>query len=488
MKKQPPDVEWMVAENDADWERLAAQSLPDKTQVTKPRLQRTWPLWITIALLLVAVVSSGEWWWRSTQTQTQQRATPALALDPLPLDPATIVTNGLGNPDGLIALYQQTRKVNGLRAAIQHGAPAAHLDIPLQAIKVQGEQAVAQVVIYNEHGAPAYRQTRFYQSTANGWLRTAPDAELWGAKRSLETPYFVYHFRQHDAAVVTAVAPQIDALYATLRRNFALPMPTDGKKLVLDVNLTQTPGLALTQPNTDEPMRIASPALYLAPIELTDEQLLAQAIALPLLNELLVQATVTYGLKPAWRPMRKGLFLWQLWNLDLPLAVWREEVVKWLYQDAPTTSPTQLVRLPTRYAALCTAHTLWMAHPVQIGIPFGCNELEQQASSIWWQFVPPTHLAQLAVPVLPNAYGEPVRATDLVTYPGQTVVLATLIDYAVATYGRERLPALVAGLGQYDCWETLLPAVYGVSPGEFEAGWQAYLVTHYGVNLATVRQ
>lgn len=51
----------------------------------------------------------------------------------------------------------------------------------------------------------------------------------------------------------------------------------------------------------------------------------------------------------------------------------------------------------------------------------------------------------------------------------------------VATYGRERLPTLVASLGHYDSWETLIPAVYGVSPAEFEAGWQAYLATHYGV-------
>ena len=59
--------------------------------------------------------------------------------------------------------------------------------------------------------------------------------------------------------------------------------------------------------------------------------------------------------------------------------------------------------------------------------------------------------------------------------------MATLIEYAVATYDRERLPALVAGLGHYESWETLIPAVYGVSPAEFEAGWQAYLAAQYGV-------
>jgi hypothetical protein len=60
------------------------------------------------------------------------------------------------------------------------------------------------------------------------------------------------------------------------------------------------------------------------------------------------------------------------------------------------------------------------------------------------------------------------------------VALATLVEYAVATYGREHLPALVAGLGHYESWDMLLPAVFGVSAAAFEAGWQAYLAACYG--------
>ena len=54
------------------------------------------------------------------------------------------------------------------------------------------------------------------------------------------------------------------------------------------------------------------------------------------------------------------------------------------------------------------------------------------------------------------------------------------------TYGQEQLPVLVAGLGHYESWATLIPAVYGVSATEFEAGWQAYLATQYGVSLETL--
>jgi hypothetical protein len=42
-------------------------------------------------------------------------------------------------------------------------------------------------------------------------------------------------------------------------------------------------------------------------------------------------------------------------------------------------------------------------------------------------------------------------------------VVATLIEYAVVAYGHEQLSVLLAGLTQYDDWDILLPAAYGVS-------------------------
>jgi hypothetical protein len=63
----------------------------------------------------------------------------------------------------------------------------------------------------------------------------------------------------------------------------------------------------------------------------------------------------------------------------------------------------------------------------------------------------------------------------------EMVSVATLVEYAVAAYGYEQLPVLLAGLAQYDDWDALLPAVYGVSSSEFEEGWRAYLAKEYGV-------
>lgn len=93
---------------------------------------------------------------------------------------------------------------------------------------------------------------------------------------------------------------------------------------------------------------------------------------------------------------------------------------------------------------------------------------------------PPTRLAQLNLPLAKHDQLKERRDRGL------SVALATLIEYAVVTYGQEQLPVLVAGLGHYESWATLIPAVYGVSASEFEAGWQAYLATHYGISLATL--
>jgi hypothetical protein len=136
--------------------------------------------------------------------------------------------------------------------------------------------------------------------------------------------------------------------------------------------------------------------------------------------------------------------------------------------------------LPDHYLTLCAAHKLWLPSPMQIHIPIGCTELDGAAwyPRSFYSGDQLTHLAQLAVPVPLNSL-DPEDMTNLIHHPGQAVALATLVEYAVATYGHERLPALVAGMGQYNSWETLIPAVFGVSTAEFEAGWQVYLKAHY---------
>ena len=58
----------------------------------------------------------------------------------------------------------------------------------------------------------------------------------------------------------------------------------------------------------------------------------------------------------------------------------------------------------------------------------------------------------------------------------QNYMLAeTMIEYAVQTHGIGKVGDLLHGLSIHYTWADLIPAVYDVSVGEFEAGWNEYL-------------
>jgi len=509
MRKQTSVVEWYIAENDADWHHL--RTSPGATTRGRLSLMRFRG---TVLVLLLLLGGASIWRWRSDQARTQRdkaelMATAQRSLAVMP-GSSGLAAHGRnrqsdlddGKPDAqaqkaqvpanLFALgswYQYARKDHNLRLAVQVADPAGHLEAGVQTIDVQGDKAVVEVVLLGAHGTPAYRQTRFYRRTAHGWQQTTVDADLWGPVRSLETPSFVFHFRQNDATAVVAVAAQLETLYATLRQNFGLPFTPTADKVDIEVSVTQTPG-GEESSWFQKPARfvVASPARYSAPVEMTDAELLAQSLALPLLALVLSQASERYQISPAWQPMVSGLYLWQMWDIALPLSVWREEVVKWLYLDQPHPPHGQAIVLPKRYTALCAAHQLWMSSPMQINIPFVCQEGDWEAWywASWSSSASPTRLEQFMTLRYPDEYVAQSSKLAWGNHPGQVVALATLIDYAVATYGRERLPALLAGLGQYQSWDTLIPVVYGLSPAQFEAGWQAYLAGHYGVAVTTL--
>jgi hypothetical protein len=486
MSKQAPTIDWHIAESEAEWERLQATLRPVQPPVSHRRLLQHYGL--AAGILLLVLVGVGEWLWQTTWTGTHP---PVTRMEAIALPSISEVAPGR---DAAIGSPRRDRSAPNwsLSFAVEEGTPrAAHLThepidqvrIEQRAVNQAGDQVAVNLVMRTKLRTQAYRQTRFYRRIDAGWLQIEPDATLWGSEHSLETPYFIFHFRQQDAPTIIAVAPQLNELYTTLWRNFGLPILPTPEKLDIEVSVTQRPSLALFQRFTEHHLVVPSPAIYLAPVDLTDAELLAQSIALPLLEVIARAASEQNGIGPSWQPVLQGMRLWQLWQMDLPLAGWREEIVHWSYLDLPNTDAQPRIVLPEQYEAICTAHTLWMTSPMEIGIPLFCSELDSKEWLVGARarHDPLIHLNQIGLPGAGSSlYSE---GTPLL---GQTVALATLIEYTVEKYGRDRLPALVAGMGHYHHWNTLIPAVYRVSANEFEVGWQTYLAARYGVSLVTV--
>jgi hypothetical protein len=361
-----------------------------------------------------------------------------------------------------------------LNTILRTNTPKVRRIVDVQVTALQGEVALIQMVTKSEEGGQVYRQSRFYRRTAAGWKRTTPLENLWGTPSSLESRYFVFHFRRRDAETVAQVAPELDKLYVTLSQHFGQPHPSQQGKLPIEISVMYRPEQAFM--SLSDPFSIPSPALYLAPSEVTDEQLLAQSMALALVNSMLGQVSILR----AWQPMLDGLRLWQLWDLQLPLSTWQDEIVAWVYRDALAIEANNPIILPEWHLPLCIMHGLWLHSLVQLRIPLLCYGANRSDWEVYLRYLrmPITHLAQLGVPAVWPDERPDLQAVMLdSSRPGQAVAIATLIDYAVSAYGRDRLPLFIKGLGQYDSWESLVPAVFGVSHSAFENGWRVYLVT-----------
>jgi hypothetical protein len=487
MSKQASTIEWYTAQNDAEWESmcsgLTSDIMPETTTAIHSRQASRRFLSSVVAIFLLTATSG--WWWRTAQAGLQQgeaEVRPAVELDV-----AAAIPDGdpfAARPE-VDEWFQHAREVRDVHTAIQTVFSDTNLEVAVDSIDVQDNMSVARLVVPAKDGAPAFRQTHFYRRTADGWQPTAPDDELWGPVRRLETPSFVFHFRQNDAAAVIAAASHLEEIYNTLRHDFGATLTSNANKPIIEVSVTQAPGDA-SWFIAPERIVVASPARYQAPVELADADLLAQSLALPLLDVVLAQASRRHAPDTRWEPLLGALQLWEMWHMDLPLAVWRDDLVRWLYDDLASTIPGKSLRLPEHYEELCAAHRRWLLYPVQIGIPLTCIETktEMEYLALLHPLGARSRLDQFILPVSADPYVEAASKGYQTTYAGQTIALATLIDYAVVTYGRERLPTLVASLGQYQRWDTLLPAAFGISAAEFEAGWQAYLMEQYNVDAA----
>jgi hypothetical protein len=175
------------------------------------------------------------------------------------------------------------------------------------------------------------------------------------------------------------------------------------------------------------------------------------------------------------RALLYSVRLWQAWSAELPLAALRKPVVQLIYDDVP---PGERV-LPGYQAQLCNLHSLWEAAPQTIRVPLFCGEAEAGDPYQTWRYLytPPWQLADNSIFTEPTP-SDPEPSSDLSAVVG----LATVLEFAAATYGPESIATLIANTPYHSSWETLIPAVFSVPLADFEAGWQAYMRESYGIS------
>ncbi len=220
---------------------------------------------------------------------------------------------------------------------------------------------------------------------------------------------------------------------------------------------------------------------------MAEDDLLVQSLVLVLFDQIADQATQRYALPSHWLPLRSGLRLWFIWSQKLPLGSWHRPLVQWTLGGTTNAGTQESVSVPEFAHGLCAQHHLWMLSPVEIGVPVACLPQDNAGEEIvtWRYPYPPPLEEPLPIPadVPPLAQDDSLWHSRLRLSPlAAPVVLETVVEYVTTTYGSERMPVLLAALPHHTSWETLLPAVFGVSITEFERGWRAFLADRYGIS------
>lgn len=348
------------------------------------------------------------------------------------------------------------------------------------------------------YGAPTFIIALTLLFLGKEWLQKRPPAwqnevaDIHSNPRYIgQSHYFLFRYSAADSAAVAAAGDQLDHLYPTLYATF-FPEAPAAHKIVVTIDPTLPAGLLPQLTPSSETVTIPSPTTISLPVTLSGSDILIQSLTLALFDRTADQATRRYQLPTYWLPLCNGLRLWFIWKHNLPLGKRHEQLVRWLFngpqngqvKPGNTRAPGLI---PDFAHDLCAEDRLWMRSPIEIGIPITCRlQANGQEQILSWRYPYPPPLEEpLPVPndVPPSTQGtnNMWHARLRLSLLAAPVALATVIDYAAATYGSQRLPNLLAALPRQANWQELFPAVFGVSMHRFEQGWHAYLSAQYGI-------
>jgi hypothetical protein len=338
----------------------------------------------------------------------------------------------------------------------------AAADIEITDFALQGDRAMAQVRVTDRSSGAVYRESRFYRETNQGWLRSQPAAELWGEPRTLESEYFIFTYVRLDGPAVFEAAPLLDRafvhMYTTLGQ--ALPVGIRPEEKVA-VHLVMQGGSNTPWYRKGNPLAVNSPRLIRLPERVTDGQAVAEFVAVALRR---AAVNRTIALQQVYQPAPEflsGLRLWLAWGEDLVQANYRRETVLWLYangSDDPLTAQT-------RNRQRCELVYAWGNIMPVVPVTFYCSS-DQFPSS--FDLRPSTNLRQVPLGLRrefldSEASLEQVTSGLYVTRIGQSIAIATLLEYATQTFGQTSVLALLQAAQEGKSWHTAAPELFGVS-------------------------
>lgn len=422
-------LDWQIGDEE-DWD--ASLSAPpffisEPEPELKPAILSHRPHWnyalaslVAFALLMMAAVGYG-FWQRYQQALVRIRTDIQGTMD---LE-AWAWRNG---DDSLLASLIDTQRDEAWAYRFQRAQEwmrrwaGDQLQMPkveAQDVKLYDDLALVEVLV-TQPALPwetvPYRETRFYRLVDGRWLRTAPAPTLWGPSQTVETEHFHFEFHQRDTKAVTTAAPKVEALYEELHRLVGLEEASPERLVIKVVPRTDVISWRFL---TDQ-LTIPSPALLAIPQDMSAAEALIQAIAYPLTRRVIDQAAQQAQVKAQWQLLVLGLRLWLSWDNSRLPSFWRFRLEESLRQ--------RMAQEPAlRLADLSGSGPTWLD------------------SDRW----------------------------------ASTMAAVTVVDHMMTRYGRDRLPALLRGLGRYESWDELIPAVFGVPADAWEASWQAHLEAHY---------
>jgi hypothetical protein len=294
--------------------------------------------------------------------------------------------------------------------------PTAHIAENVEAVEQLEQAAMAHVVI--THTLPSgklvvSRQPRFYLQTPTGWQRTGPVAAFWAPAASLDTKMLHFIFGERDRAAVTQIAPQAETLYAGMIRATGQRLTATGP-LTIEV----VPRFVTRVTFDGSCIQVTSPTLFL-PVAMAKDEIFARLISDAICEPMLAAVMHQKPIKPQWQPLADSF------NCRLLADVIRAQ------EPAVATG---------------------LAGDFAVG--------------------PQSHIDLDALLAFSGHSGA-ARLHDPYDFPLRSLGAAHLIAFIAATYGLDSLPNLLAGFSEYDDWETLSPAVFGLSAAELETAWRA---------------